>query len=94
VLRLGSSDCPCKANGRQAVSGLTRVAFLRKRTAARSVSAEAGLAYRFRPDLGEDRLQGLDAGRERKAVVVDCVGQQSRERVGFEADRSRVMTLK
>ena len=37
----------------------------------------------FRLDLCEDGLQGLDARRQRVAVIVDSPAQQSRKRVGF-----------
>jgi len=42
-----------------------------------------GLAGRLWPELGEDRLQCADAGREREAVAVDGVAQQPRERGRF-----------
>ena len=32
-----------------------------------------GLSGRLRPDLSEDRIQGLNPGRERKSVGVDRV---------------------
>jgi hypothetical protein len=37
----------------------------------------------FRLDLCEDGLQGLDARRQRVAVIVDCTAQQSSKRVGL-----------
>jgi len=42
-----------------------------------------GLARRLWADLGEDRLQGQNARRERIAGAVDCLAKQPRECGGF-----------
>ena len=62
-----SAPSPCRSCAR-------RLVMLRRRQ---------GLAVRLRSELGEHRLQSLNAGRQRIAIIVNSPAQQRRERVGL-----------